>query len=423
MFLFQCLLLIVDLICFSRIASLFHAKLSTTALPFFSTFFFLFEHGNLTEEFSMPLVLAGIYYELKYLASDDEKHSPRIAYFYGILLGLLAFIRVNNAITLCSLLLCIAASLIRRNQWINLLQNLLLGLLGLATVSVPVCWYFYTHGALYDMLYGTFLHNMLYATNHTHYPIFSALFLKFLALYAPGICACAIFFIKWKSKRCRLYTSLLFAALMSYGMLIYTNVYTHYFLLGPPLFAIAVAAEVSGKSFPNVWKGIIFHSFHREHMNPLRGNSVSILLAGITSLYILLSVYSACAPIYKTYLTDISYNEYAQIVAGMSVIPEDERDSVIAYQTRASLYCHADIVPCYKYFTLQKWMTTSKVNIYLEFMKNIVLEHPLWIVIRTGEKDYTIRALLTGFYTCKWSDSTYSYFRYTGPSQDHPEKC
>lgn len=81
---------------------------------------------------------------------------------------------------------------------------------------------------------------------------------------------------------------------------IYQCLYTLFFT--GPLLAIAAAVEVSGKSFSDVWTGIISQFSHREHMNPLRGNSDSILLAGITSLYILLSVYSACAPIYKTYL-------------------------------------------------------------------------------------------------------------------------
>lgn len=180
----------------------------------------------------------------------------------------------------------------------------------------------------------------------------------------------------------------------------------------PPFFAIAAAVKVCAKFFTDIWKGTISRLSHRDRMKSLKGN--------IVSTYILLSVCSACVPIYKTYLTDISYNEYTQVKAGMSVIPKDERDSVIAYQTRASFYCHADIVPCYKYFTLQKWMTPSKVNVYLEFMKNIILEPPLWIVVRTSEKDYILKALLTGFYTCKWSDSTYSYYRYTGYRQDLP---
>lgn len=168
---------------------------------------------------------------------------PAHYFTFTILLGFLAFIRLNNAITLYALLLCIIASLIRKNQWFNLLLNLLLGLLGLATISFSICWYFYTHGALYDMLYGTFFHNKLYATDHTHYPIFSTLFIKFFALYAPGICVCALFFIKWKEERCRLFASLLFAALLSYGMLIYTNVYTHYFYWDPPFFCYSSGCQ------------------------------------------------------------------------------------------------------------------------------------------------------------------------------------
>lgn len=413
-FLLQCLLLFCDIVLLRRIASLFHANLLTLLVPFFSAFFYLFQHGNLTEEFCMPLVLAGVYYELKYLSSENEVHPAGYAFLYGILLGLLAFIRVNNAVILCALLLCIAVCLLRRKQWLNLLHNLLLGTLGLAAVTVPVCWYFYRHGALYDMLYGTFIYNMVYANVRTHYPIFSPAFLYFLPLYTPGLCACMVFFIRWKQEKTRLYASLLFATVLTYGMLTYSNTFMHYFLLGIPLFAIAVAAAGKDQSLAAIWKNAASLFSGKSNTCDLKTRVTSVLLAGITALYMIFSAASACAPIYKTYLSDIAYNEYAKVQAGISVIPEEERNSVIAFETSANFYYHAGIIPCYKYFTFQRKLSIGEVNAYKEFLKNIILEHPLWVITETNEDDYAMRALLTGFYTCKWSDDTYSYYRYTG---------
>lgn len=172
-FFLQCLLLLCDLFLVERISSLLHADRQTVILSFFPAFFFLFQHGNLTEEFSMPMLLASMYYELKYLLSEEDKHSPWSAFFYGILIGLIGFIRLNNAVIVCALLLCIAVLLIKKKLWLNLLCNLTMGVLGLAAMTGPVCFYFYRHGALYDMIYGTFLHNLIYAKNNVHYPILS----------------------------------------------------------------------------------------------------------------------------------------------------------------------------------------------------------------------------------------------------------
>lgn len=411
-FCFQCLLLIFDIILLDKISFLFRADRRIVFLPFFSMFFYMFQHGNLTEEFSTPLILAGIYLELKYLLSQNEKHSPLIAYFYGLLLGLLAFIRLNNAVVLCGLLLGIIVTLIFKKQWRNLLTNLFSGILGIATVSAPICYYYYRNNALYDMLYGTFLHNLVYAKNSTHDPILSASFPYYMLLLFTGVFAGAVFLIKWISEKNRAYLSLLFTTILTYSMLAYTNANLHYFMLGIPLFAIAAAVIGSNKSITEIRNTVEMLFCRKKSVKNQTNEIISVVLMIFTITYTLLSAYSACAPIYKTYLNRVAYNEYAQVQEGISVIPEDERSSVIAYCTLPHFYYHADIVPCYKYFTLQKWMTSEKVNTDLEFKKYLINEHPLWVITRTGNDDAAMSAILSRLYTCKWSDRTYSYYRY-----------
>ena len=64
-FVLQCLVLFADLLLLERIADLFHADPNALIPSFLALFFAMFEHGGLTEEFSMPLILAGMYYELR----------------------------------------------------------------------------------------------------------------------------------------------------------------------------------------------------------------------------------------------------------------------------------------------------------------------------------------------------------------------
>ena len=414
---FQCVLLMLDLYFIDRISSLFHADFLTAGIPFLSAFFFLFEHGNLTEEFSIPLLLAGFYFELRFLLSENENHSPRAAFLYGVIFGLIAFIRLNNAIPFCALLLCIIIILIQKGQWKNLLYNLLCGILGLAAAAMPICLYYYRHNALYDMLYGTFLHNLIYAKQNTHYPVLSSRFLFYMVLFAPGVYAFIIYLMKWKRDKDRAYLSLLFATAVTYAMLAYTNVYTHYYMLGLPLFAAASAAagsDCSVSDFLTKIRTYLFGKVDRRHQT--RGAAATALLL-IAVVYMALSGLSACAPIYKTYLTDIAYDEYSQIQTGIAVIPEEDRDSVIAYDLLANYYFHADILPCYKYFTLQRWLTTEKVNVRQEFMHYLSEGHPLWVVVPATERDAAIKDILASDYSCRLSDGIYTYYRYLGTEQ------
>lgn len=411
-FIFQCLLLLCDLFFIDRIISLFHADRPTVILSFFSAFFFLFQHGNLTEEFSMPLLLAGMYYQLRYLLSKEDTHAPGTAFFYGIIIGLLAFIRLNNAMVVCALLVCIAVLLIRKRLWINLLGNLVMGVLGLMAIAGPVCFYYYRRGSLYDMIYGTFLHNLIYTKNNTHYPILSSSFLYFVCLLLPGVFAFGIFFTKWRLERNRAYASLMFAAAATYGMLAYTNVYMHYYMLGIPLLTAAAAAMGERQPFNEIRKKMTAFFLHKEVDGKARPGFAWALLTCMIAFHILLSVVSAFIPFYKTYLTDIACHEYTLVRESISVIPEEERDEVIGYNIQANFYYHADIVPCYKYFTFQKWMSTDKVNVNQEFMNYLTEEHPLWVVIPVEENKGSIHEILTAGYACKKSNGIYACYRY-----------
>ena len=180
-----------------------------------------------------------------------------------------------------------------------------------------------------------------------------------------------------------------------------------FFLQCIPLLTIAAAAQ-SPKAPSGTPMNIRMIVRRRQDTQDQRENVLSIFLGGITAGYILLSAYSACAPIYKTYLTDIAYDEYRQTQTGMAVIPENERGAVIAFDTVSDFYYHADILPCYRYFTLQKWLSTEKVNVYQEFMLYLIKERPLWVVIRTGDNDKILNEILTLLYSCRYSDDKYS---------------
>lgn len=410
-FLFQCVLFCIDLFFIDRIARLFRSDFLTATAAFASLFFTLFQYGDLTEEFSTPLILSAMYFELKFLKSDKALHEPGFSFFYGIILGLLAFIRLNNAVIHCMLIFCIVLVLAGRKQYRNLVQNIHFGILGLAAVAIPVCLYYYMHGALYDMLYGTFLHNLGYTKNSSHISMLSNP-LKYLLLFMPGICSLSVFLYKWKKEGGRVYVSLFFTTVLTYGLLVYTNAFRHYFMLGVPLFSAAAAVIGGETSLISALRPMKDRFLRKGKSKPYASYIVSSLLTAVTICYMAVSAFSVWEPVYWTYLSDRAFSEYSQIQTGVSIIPEEERGSVIAYNVQAGFYYHADILPCYRYFALQKWMTTERLNVSSIFMDYIKTSHPLWVITYAGESDEELLNILRGNYTPVFSDDQYLIYRY-----------
>lgn len=396
--LLECVLAVLDVLLIEKICGRLKAKALLPVLASASLFFYLFMHGNLTEEFSMPLILAAVWMSVSFFAGDSVRHPPLAAFAYGVIIGCLAFIRLNNAVGVCVLVICIGVILIKEKQWGNILANFLMGLAGIAVVAIPVCAYFYAHSALYEMLYATFLHNFVYAKNSSHAAILSKYIINFAFMYAPGVYVACVFAAKSRSGNKRLYLPLLAATAVTYAMLLYSNVYAHYFMLGLPFFAIAAAVQFPDLEIKNI-------------LSTIKRRSDAACLGVIVFAFFCLSLYSAAAPIYKSYLSNIASDQYSQIAESMECVPEDERDSVIGFGVLADFYVHADILPCYKYYTLQRWMTTENRDVYGQFVDYVLNEHPLWIVTKTDETDSTMLQILSDEYILKTQDDYCKYYR------------
>ena len=152
-------------------------------------FFYTFEGGNLTEEYSLPFISLCCYLFVRYLIRSDAQpvHPPRYAFVYGICLAVLAFLRLNNAVTICAGILYIALYLCARKQYRNLFMNLLCGLLGLAAISVPILLVCLWNNSLEEMLHATFLHNFVIVGNTAREPFLSN-WKQFTVLYLPFFC-------------------------------------------------------------------------------------------------------------------------------------------------------------------------------------------------------------------------------------------
>lgn len=402
--LIECIAVLISAFAIEGICRELKAKSFVPLVSSAMVLFFTFGHGNLTEDYSLPFIYVSLYFTVKYFTENEEKHSPWYALFYGISFGVIAFIRINNALIICALILCIAIDLISKKQFKNLAANLLAGLAGIAIVAVPVCAYFYLHNALYDMVYATFLYNLLYAEESSHVSIFSAQFPKLVTLYAPIVFSLLVF-IKNKSMSKALRLTLITATALSLLMLVYANVYEHYFTLAIPMFTVAVAITVPDADFKKIFKN-----------EKNKKSAFAIALGIIVAVNICMAAYRAAAPFYKGYLTDISYDRYNQMNVSAKVIPDEERNSVLGFGIPSEWYMDCDIVPCYKYYTLQYWWTNANLDVYGDTLNYITSEHPLWLITKTEtkSKDESLSAVINEYYELQEENDYACFYRYIG---------
>ena len=206
----------------------------------YAVFFFTFQRGNLTEEYSLPFISCSLYLFVRYAVCSDEKqdHSPFCALLHGINLACLAFLRLNNAATVGMGILAIAIYLLHRRRYVNLMWNLVSGFLGLAIVTVPIVCWFYEKGLLHDLLYATFLHNFHIAGNTGHMSFLQDP-VKLFALYLPvGICCSFSLASLRHGKAIRFIDILLLSILgINVASLWIANRFPHYFTVFSPVYA------------------------------------------------------------------------------------------------------------------------------------------------------------------------------------------
>lgn len=365
-----------------------------------------FGRGNLCENYSFPFIVFCVYLSVKYYQSNKVKHPWKYAFVYGICFAILAFIRVNNATVICGFVLCIIIRLAVAREYKNLIENVLAGLAGVLIISVPICLYFYFNNALQDMLFCTFTYNFMYASGRIE--LDGAGWLQKLIRFIP-IAFATVFFGMRMIRRTDtrfvrdFYPVLFVVSLLSFVELLYTNMSSHYHIIALPLYSIALAMAFPDLNFQNYMKSI---------ENPK--SSVCVICASlITALFFVMSGYSACAPIYRHYLTDACISRFNDVQECIKVIPENERDSVVGYELATSWYIDSGITPCYKFYTMQHWWTSGDFNVYQQFLDFVSKEHPKWIITGTKLDDEPLTSGLTEYYTLA-TTGKWAYYRYTG---------
>ena len=74
-----------------------------------------------------------------------------------------------------------------------------------------------------------------------------------------------------------------------------------------------------------------------------------------------------------------------------------DRDSVWGYDVLAQDYLYADILPCFRYFAIQRWMEDSDPQIAPEIDEMLATDPPVWVFIYQKDTEMAEKLLSLGY--------------------------
>ena len=301
---------------------------------------FTFEGANLTEEFSLIPVLVCLYIGLIFFDKCEtqsdfwQKKIYLIAgSIFGICFGYLVMVRITNAAFICAIVLVIIIYLIVKKKFVKLAVCAGSFIAGLIVSLIPAVLFFYSKGLLKEMLEAVFVLGVKYSGEKTvvqHLidiakgPNKQLIFL----LAIPGIIPAVIGWKSWKER-----SLAVIGAAMIFFAIASGNNYVHYYNLAIPLIVmceIPVALELK-----------------KTAINRRSVAAIVLAVLMITCQYPLIKYYTVVS---KQFIIQKNFNNTREIIRDISdKIPEEDKDSVYAYNIDPYWYTYADLFPCIKY--------------------------------------------------------------------------
>ena len=326
--------------------------------------------GNLTEEYTNLFTLLGMLLALRAFGGSPVRGRALTAYAAGMgAMTMLAFLlRANNALPLCAMTLALAAALALGRDWPSLGRCALGFALGLAAAALPVAAWLAARGALSEAVYGAIIHNMLYAETgggsrlamllHSGY---GRMALLLAALTCAGAAAL-------RSGR-RLLTPALVAAAAAAGLAAFIShkFYDHYLMLGVPAAALGVGALL----------GRLSRAERPGLRRALRPAALAVMLA--CALWMGMSGVKANRQRLSERADWDTFAADAQAL--YASVPEEDRDSFMAYRVEPRWYVASEALPCMRFYFLQEILAQADPAVMDEIVETFEADPPRWLVI------------------------------------------
>lgn len=348
--------------------------------------------GNLTEDWSLPMISCSLYLFVRFAVNYDENHlsaesvpaphHPRhYSFWHGICFALTTLIRVNNTISICAGLLVIGVILIFSKQWKNLFENILFGILGIAAAALPVFGWYVSRHSFSEMFYAIFGHSLKYAGTFAHTEYSKK---EFISLYLPLVmCMFLIIMHFCRKQKLRLIDVMaLLIVISNFLLLLVHNTCLHYFVIVFPVFLFVLILYLRIPNIPEILAVVILFIY---------------LLPGC----------------YKILSDNFADNKEAVFSDAKQFIPKDERDSMIAFDVTPEIYLIKGMWPCSRFAAYQARLFEIEPEFKEEFISDINEKKPLWLV-KTCSLLHSypdIQNIVDTDYSLVFAENNYCFYR------------
>ncbi len=353
-----------------------------------------FTCGNMTEEYCMPFICASFYLICRWLCNvqvnDRYSHPWTYSIIYGLTFGVCLLTRVTNATGVCASVLIIVIVLAQHRMWKNLIHNSLGWLAGASAVCLPFILYFAENGALYDMLYGTILYNIDYASSSIPKNFWSGLPLDIIKQWPCStlILSCIISYI-YGGRTAKLPAILFsFTAITTFLYLHNSRGYEHYTQIASPYIVISVIF-------------LIKSDLHRW----IKAASVCVYglvatIASYTTVRLLLSYYS----------TDNLRVESALNLLSNATPPRLKISDLTCWDADPGIYLRGGYSPSFRFFTLQSSMANIGNSLHNIMYYSFEQEKPEWLLISGDLSTKSIAPIVENDYVAVKSNGDYTLY-------------
>lgn len=327
--------------------------------------------GLSNEVLSQPFCLVPFYFALRYYASGGKSANlpPLLCVLVGAGGGAIAMIRMNNAALLLGCAIVVLLLRWKEVSFSAMLTSFTQMLLGFAALTLPFVLYFWHCRASEYFLQGLIYHNIRYAAC-TSKDMFA--FFKCIATVPIVIVLVFLLIREWKKGKtshnvCQIVaiSSVLSALALQMG-----PGYTHYFyLFGPTLaltFCYIVRASKSHSAYPDT---------NYRYLIPY--------------MFIGMCIIACCvkATIHWFRTGDLGWNKLydpqtLRVCQLVQKIPQKERGQVISWEIPPSQLARTQIIPCFRYFALQRAHSFHLHKIREEIKQKLTTDSPLYIIAR-----------------------------------------
>ncbi|MCM1388221.1 MAG: glycosyltransferase family 39 protein [Bacillus sp. (in: Bacteria)] len=398
-FLLQCVSLCCVLFLCSRIYRRYFGgsgilKSLITVLPLYVALASTIEGGNLTEEWSLPFIFLSVYLSLDFIMGEKKTHRPVFGFVYGVCFGVIALIRITNAVMICAIVLTISCYLIKNKEWKNLLWNAAAFLLGLAAAFLIPALYFGYYGELGDMLQCVFVFGYIYGTEGFRIGA-GGIFLVTLLLPL-------MVFVLTGEDNMKLWMLVLWntaGMMVTLGM---GNSTLHDYMMVIPgmMFGVWSLAKKWQDTRAGQGNGI------DKKRGYLAAAAVIVCFA-----YPCYKMAGAGVSILKQAGDDTAYRN---VMETAECIPEAEQNSVWGYEIALRWYTIADIIPYHRYCGWQEHYMTLSPQIAAEVGEMLETAPPKWIVTKKSAmiENETVKDKMAEDYALYMENEEYKLYQH-----------